>query len=80
MEKIGNELHPFSFFLSRNPTINHDVRCRVYSSSSDYGLKSSGRNTFEEHPGERAQEEEVQQTGDDAADDSLIRLPDPANE
>lgn len=36
--------------------------------------------TFEEHPGERAQEEEVQQAGHDAADDPLISLADPANE
>lgn len=36
--------------------------------------------TFEEHPGERAQEEEVQQAGHDAADDPLIRLADPADE
>jgi len=36
--------------------------------------------TFEEHPGERAQEEEVQQTGHDTADDPLIRLADPTNE
>lgn len=36
--------------------------------------------TFEEHPGKRAQEKEVQQTGHDAADDSLIRLADPTNE
>lgn len=36
--------------------------------------------TFEEHPGERAQEEEVQQAGHDAADDPLIGLADPANE
>ena len=38
------------------------------------------RGTFQEHPGERAEEEEVQQSGDDAADNSLIRLPDSANE
>lgn len=36
--------------------------------------------TFEEHPGERAQEEEVQQTSHDAADDPLICLADPTDE
>ena len=36
--------------------------------------------TFEEHPGEGAQEKEVKKSSDDTANYSLIRLPYSANE
>jgi len=51
-----------------------------YDRQSRLTCEPNSELTFEEHPGERAQEEEVQQTGHDTADDPLIRLADPADE